>query len=426
MAPMSVTPARVCRWTMALGLVAAWAWWGAQSPAQTPAPASPEDLHAATNLFRRLDLPRGRSLRYVLLTPKGLDPAVPAPTLLAFPPGAQNEGFVQKGLQLYFADLADRGWVVISPTAPSDPSRREDPQPATHFLDDAEAIDALLEAVGKDVTLEGGKVHLAGVSNGGLAAFHAALRRPERYHSLLVLPGFPPTPEDGERLASLRDLPVWMLVGQDDADWRRDMGAARDRLVEGGATPTLEELPGQGHVLTLPPGRVHEILQSLRARAMARLEVPECERVLDAFHAAAAAGDGKAYFDLMTPDAVFLGTDPGERWTRPQFEGWAASRGLLTNGKGWKYTPQGRHVRVSEDRATAWFDEVLRNERLGVCRGTGVLSRHEGTWRLAQYDLTVPVPNDLMPRVSDLIRRTTPKEPAPPTPRPSVDAPREP
>src|SRR4051794_3526829 len=55
--------------------------------------------------------------------------------------------------------------------------------------------------------------------------------------------------------------------------------------------------------------------------------------VLDAFHAAAARADAKAYFDLFTPDGVFIGTDAGERWTVPQFKAYAAP--VFARGKGW-------------------------------------------------------------------------------------------
>ena len=58
--------------------------------------------------------------------------------------------------------------------------------------------------------------------------------------------------------------------------------------------------------------------------------------------------------------------------------------------------PQSRNVDVSPDGAVAWFDEVLGHARYGVCRGTGVLRANEGGWKVAQYNLTVPVPNELM------------------------------
>ncbi len=44
---------------------------------------------------------------------------------------------------------------------------------------------------------------------------------------------------------------------------------------------------------------------------------------------------------------------------------------------------------------TAWFDEMLWNEKYGTCRGTGVLVLVDGSWRISQYNLSIPMPNDL-------------------------------
>ncbi len=44
----------------------------------------------------------------------------------------------------------------------------------------------------------------------------------------------------------------------------------------------------------------------------------------------------------------------------------------------------------------AWFDEALDTPNMGPCRGSGVLVRAGDTWRIAQYNLSVPIPNDLV------------------------------
>lgn len=116
---------------------------------------------------------------------------------------------------------------------------------------------------------------------------------------------------------------------------------------------------------------------------------------LDALHDAASKADGERYFALFTPDAVFLGTDATERWTLAEFKAYAQP--IFARGRGWTYTPSDRHIMLSTDGATAWFDERVTNAKYGECRGTGVLQRGvDGQWRVAQYNLTKPVPNDLM------------------------------
>ncbi len=125
-------------------------------------------------------------------------------------------------------------------------------------------------------------------------------------------------------------------------------------------------------------------------------------RVLDALHLAASRADGPAYFDLYTPDAVFIGTDAGERWTLPEFRAYAEP--VFSKGKGWTYRPRTRSVVLGPGGRTAWFDELLDSESYGTSRGTGVLLRTPQGWRVAQYALTFPIPNDLAKDLTARIR----------------------
>lgn len=125
-------------------------------------------------------------------------------------------------------------------------------------------------------------------------------------------------------------------------------------------------------------------------------------RVLDDFHDAAAAGDFDRYFGHFASDAVFLGTDASERWTLEQFEAYA--RPYMHPGGGWTYHPRGRHVSFTPDRRTAFFDELLDNAGLGETRGSGVLVREGGEWKVAQYNLSIPIPNALADSVVGIVR----------------------
>lgn len=110
----------------------------------------------------------------------------------------------------------------------------------------------------------------------------------------------------------------------------------------------------------------------------------------------------EGYVGRMADNGVFLGTDATERWTRDQFE--AFCEPYFARGRGWAYVPQQRHVTISTDGGTAWFDEILANESYGLVRGTGVLSRRGGLWKIEQYNLTFLVPNDIAKEVVKLIR----------------------
>jgi hypothetical protein len=129
----------------------------------------------------------------------------------------------------------------------------------------------------------------------------------------------------------------------------------------------------------------------------------DARATLDELHAAAAAADEARYFALFAPEGVFLGTDASERWTVDEFRAYAQPH--FAAGKGWTYRAVARHVDLSRDGAWAWFDEALENEKLGTCRGSGVLRREGDAWRVVQYDLTIPIPNDLALEVAERIRR---------------------
>ena len=44
------------------------------------------------------------------------------------------------------------------------------------------------------------------------------------------------------------------------------------------------------------------------------------------------------------------------------------------------------------------------NENYGECRGTGVLEKQGEKWRISHYNLTVPVPNDLLGSLVEIIQ----------------------
>jgi SnoaL-like domain len=125
--------------------------------------------------------------------------------------------------------------------------------------------------------------------------------------------------------------------------------------------------------------------------------------LLDSWHAAAAEANEEKYFSYFTPDAVFLGTDGTERWTRDEFRKWA--RPQFAKGKAWSFRAVSRWISFSPDRNVAWFDEALDTPNMGPCRGSGVLVRVGDTWKIAQYNLSIPIPNDLTDEFVARIRK---------------------
>jgi len=113
--------------------------------------------------------------------------------------------------------------------------------------------------------------------------------------------------------------------------------------------------------------------------------------VLDDWHRAAARADFETYFGYMTEDAVFIGTDPTEYWAGEAFRKF--SKPYFDRGKAWDFKVVERHVYWNNAKDLAWFDELL-DTRMEICRGSGVLQKINGNWKIVHYVLSLTVPNE--------------------------------
>ena len=112
---------------------------------------------------------------------------------------------------------------------------------------------------------------------------------------------------------------------------------------------------------------------------------------LDRLHEMASQANFNDYFALYAPDAVFIGTDAGERWTIDEFKAYAEPH--FSAGRGWTYQSIERHI--MGEGAVRWFDELLWNEKLGPCRGSGVMVKVGNEWLVSHYVLSLAVPNQI-------------------------------
>ena len=113
------------------------------------------------------------------------------------------------------------------------------------------------------------------------------------------------------------------------------------------------------------------------------------DALIDGLHRDAHQGNFKTYFERYSSNAVFLGTDKTERWTIEEFKVYA--KPAFEDGHGWTYEVIERNW--EGHGKTRWFDEILLNEKLGHCRGTGVVKLINGEWKIAHYALTMLIPN---------------------------------
>lgn len=127
-------------------------------------------------------------------------------------------------------------------------------------------------------------------------------------------------------------------------------------------------------------------------------------KILDNWHKAAAKANFNDYFDDLTDDSVYMGTDATERWSKTDFQAFA--KPYFDKGKAWSFTAMKRNVSFSDDKKLVWFDELL-DTQMKICRGSGVLVKIDGQWKIKQYVLSMTIPNE---NVDEVIKIKSPIE----------------
>lgn len=134
----------------------------------------------------------------------------------------------------------------------------------------------------------------------------------------------------------------------------------------------------------------------------------EINLVLDNWHKAAAEANFNNYFNVMTEDAIYIGTDPTENWNKQEFIKF--SKPYFDRGRAWNFKALERNIYFSSDGKTVWFDELL-NTQMKICRGSGVLVVDEkGNWKIKHYVLSMTIPNDNTDEVVKIKSRIEDKE----------------
>ncbi|WP_405351111.1 nuclear transport factor 2 family protein [Nonlabens sp. Asnod3-H03] len=121
------------------------------------------------------------------------------------------------------------------------------------------------------------------------------------------------------------------------------------------------------------------------------------DRTIDDWHDAATTASYEDYFSLMTSDAVFIGTDATENWQLQEFK--TFSKPYFDKGKAWSFTPLERHI--YQHNGVIYFDELL-DTQMGICRGSGILKKENGVYKIAHYVLSIAVPNENAASLTEL------------------------
>ena len=102
---------------------------------------------------------------------------------------------------------------------------------------------------------------------------------------------------------------------------------------------------------------------------------------------------------MFASESTFIGTDATEVWNKKEFMEWA--KPFFDKGSAWNFTSLKRSISFSADGKYAWFDEVL-DTQMKICRGSGVLEKIGGQWKIKQYVLSATIPNEVIDEVTKI------------------------
>lgn len=132
----------------------------------------------------------------------------------------------------------------------------------------------------------------------------------------------------------------------------------------------------------------------------------QINKTLDAWHKAAADANYNNYFNILTDDSIFIGTDAAENWNKTAFQTFA--KPYFDKGKAWNFTALERNIYFNKNKTLAWFDELLSTQ-MKLCRGSGILVKVGKEWKIKHYVLSMTVPNE---NSDEVVKIKTPIEEA--------------
>jgi predicted esterase len=181
----------------------------------------------------------GVTVHYKVVLPDGFDAAKTYPAIVALGGGPQTmntvDGVLSRNLR---AEAEKRGYIVVAPAAPDG---------ELFFESGARIFPDFLKAILADYKIQGGKFHIAGPSNGGIAAFHVAAANPQYFLSVTAFPGYMWQPTNA-KLMAISKMCVFMYVGEnDDYMWHPEMKREAEFLQSKGTVARYTVEKGQPH-----------------------------------------------------------------------------------------------------------------------------------------------------------------------------------
>jgi poly(3-hydroxybutyrate) depolymerase len=180
----------------------------------------------------------GTTVHYKVILPSQYDRTKAYPGVLAFGGGPQTMDVVEGTIMRNWRAQAERrGYIVVLPAAPND---------RLFFEGGEKVFPEFLDKFLADYKILEGKFHVAGMSNGGISAFHIAALYPRYFWSVTGFPGYliEATPA---RVGAISKMCINMFAGGLDPDWRDTMKKQAADFKARSMTVTFAVEPNQPH-----------------------------------------------------------------------------------------------------------------------------------------------------------------------------------
>jgi poly(3-hydroxybutyrate) depolymerase len=178
-------------------------------------------------------------VRYKVVLPDGYDAAKAYPGVIVLGGGPQTMEVVERTIERNFqAEAERRGYIVIAPAAPD----------GELFFEGGERIfPEFLKTALTYYKITDGKFHIAGPSNGGIAALHVAAENPNYFLSVTAFPGYMWEPSN-KKLLAISKMCVYFYVGENDEyRWHDEMKREAEFLSSRGTVAKYSVEKGQPH-----------------------------------------------------------------------------------------------------------------------------------------------------------------------------------
>ena len=184
-------------------------------------------------------------VHYKVVLPKGYDPAIAYPAVLAFGGGPQTMATIDLTLERNWQNEAqERGYIVILPAAPDD---------ILFFQGGDKIFPEFIVMMLNNYKIKDSKFHAAGYSNGGTTAFQVAASYPQYFLSITAFPGYL-LRDTATNLHHISKLCINLYVGELDSVFLELMRKQTDQFRRLGLAVKFSIEKDQGHILSTLSG----------------------------------------------------------------------------------------------------------------------------------------------------------------------------